>query len=53
MGGQKVQAADPDPETADPETSQTHKAAHFVGANNKPRHSFVACYMLYTIDKHL
>ena len=31
MGAQKVQAAD----TADPETSQTHTAAHFMGANNK------------------
>ena len=31
MGGQKIQAA---ADTADPETSQTHTAAHFVGANN-------------------
>ena len=37
MGGQKIQAAADTAaaaDTTDPKTSQTHTAAHFVGANN-------------------
>ena len=33
MGGQNIQAAAAAAYTADPETSQTHTAAHLMGAN--------------------